>query len=73
MVPQEITLPGEHVTAVFTLPLVVDADPVRVIAPSLDEVKGQLGVGSAELVRQYCAIWTRFLAQAASRTRQEER
>lgn len=69
LAPLEIVLPCEHSPAVISVPLAVESDPVQVVAPCLNEVKGALAVGSAELIRQYCALWTRFLAQAGSRVR----
>jgi hypothetical protein len=64
LVPSHLMLPCERTDAVISVPLVIDADPVRVVSPGLDAVKAALAVGSAELVRSYCEIWTRFLARA---------
>ncbi len=72
LVPGELVLPCEHSDGVVSLEVVIGADPVRVYVPGLDDVKGVLAVGSAELVRSYCAIWTRFLALAGSGVRRGE-
>lgn len=67
LVPTTIGLPCEHSDAVIEVSLTIDADPVRVIAPGLDDIKGVLAIGSAELVRSYCEVWTRYLAQVSRR------
>ena len=72
LVPRELVLPCERTAGVISLEVVIEADPVRVYVPGLDEVRDVLAVGSAELVRSYCAIWTRFLALAGSRVRGSE-
>ncbi len=66
-VPTSIVLPCERTDAVVVLDLVVEADPVRVVCPGLDEVKAALAVGSADLVRSYCGVWTRWLARCGAR------
>jgi hypothetical protein len=69
MVPKYLMLPCERTDAVMSVPLVIGADPVLVYSPGLGAVKGALAVGSYELVRSYCELWTRFLAMAGSRER----
>jgi hypothetical protein len=66
LVPRELVLPCEYTDGVVSLEVMVAADPVRVYVPGLDDVKGVLAVGSAELVRSYCSMWTRFLTLAAA-------
>lgn len=61
LVPTEIMLPCENTSAVVSLHILVEDDPLRVLAPTLDDVKGALAVGSADLVRHYCGMWTRWL------------
>ncbi len=67
MVPKQILLPCEHSDAVVSLPLHVEADPVRVVANGLDDVQASLALGSVELVRSYCQMWTRWLAHSMIR------
>jgi len=61
LIPSEVRLPCERSAAVIAIRIVVDGD--RVTAPTLDELKGVLALGSADLVRSYCQIWTRWLAR----------
>lgn len=72
LVPRELVLPCEHTDGVISLEVVVDVEPVRVYVPGLDETKEALAVGSAELVRSYCSMWTRFLTLAAAGIRRDE-
>ncbi len=67
LIPESITVPCEFTDATIAVSLVVEADPVRVVAPGLDEIKEALGRGSVELVRSYCELWTRYLAQVGRR------
>lgn len=67
MVPKQIMLPCEHSDAVVSLPLTVESDPLRVVANGLDDVKASLAVGSVDLVRSYCQLWTRWLAHCGIR------
>lgn len=67
MVPESIRLPCEHSDAVIDVTIEIDADPVRVVAPGLEDIKSVLAIGSAELVRSYCELWTRYLAQSGRR------
>lgn len=69
LVPTRLMLPCERTDAAMSVPLAVDADPVRVYAPELDAYKGALAVGSVELIRSYCEVWTRFLSLAGSGVR----
>lgn len=68
LVPLELALPCEQTDARVTVTLVVEEDPVRVTAPGLDDVKVCLAIGSAELVRSYCNLWTRWLNRACAQT-----
>jgi hypothetical protein len=72
LVPDDIIVPMEHTDAVAVVDLVVVDDPVRVTAPGLDVLKGALAIGSADLVRSYCEMWTRFLTAAYAGTRRGE-
>lgn len=63
LVPAEVTVPCEYAGAVISVPLIIEADPVRVTAPSLGEVKPALAAGAADLVRSQCEMWTRWLAR----------
>ena len=63
LVPTEIVVPSEYSDAVISVPLIIDADPVRVVAPSLNQLKGSLARGSADVIRNQCELWTRWLAQ----------
>ncbi len=72
LVPRELVLPCEHTDGVVSLEVVVEAGDPVVYVPGLDELKAVLAVGSAELVRSYCALWTRFLTLAAAGIRRDE-
>lgn len=63
LVPDTIRLPAEFTSAVLEVGVVVGEDG-RVYAPGLDDVKAVLAVGSADVVRSYCGLWTRWLARA---------
>lgn len=73
MVPTEIVLPCEHTSTVVSVPLTIEDDPIRVIAPFLYGTKGALAVGSSELVRSYCELWTRWLRTAIAAQHAPER
>jgi hypothetical protein len=67
LVPDSIAVPCEFTDAVIVVALVVDDDTLRVVAPGLEDIKAALGRGSVELVRSYCEVWTRYLAQVSRR------
>jgi hypothetical protein len=60
-VPTQIVVPCEYTDAVVSVPLVIDAGPVRVVAPSLNQIQGALARGSADVIRNQCELWTRWL------------
>lgn len=61
--PASLTLPAQHTDATITIGLVIEADPTRVRAPGLAHLAPTLPPGGAELVEQYCEMWTRWLAR----------
>lgn len=64
LVPGSLVLPCEHSDAAITIAIVVEADPVRVVAPGLQQFQAALARGSVDLIKQYCSMWTRFLVRA---------
>lgn len=66
LVPSNLMLPCASTEAYISVPLVVDHDPVQVVAPAFGAVASALPAGGAELVRTYCEMWTQWLARAAA-------
>lgn len=64
LIPEQLVLPAEDTCAVIVLTIVVEADPVRVVAPGLEQARAVLSSDSVELVKRYCLVWTRWLYRA---------
>ena len=65
-IPTELVVPGRVGVTRVLVGLVIEADPVRVVAPGLADMKNVLAPGGVEMVERYCAIWTGWLARATA-------
>lgn len=63
VIPAYLTLPAEHTDAAIIVHIDVSEDG-QVTAPGLTTVQAALARGCVDLVRQYCGLWTRWLARA---------
>lgn len=69
VVPTQLLVPAASGTSRVIVGLVVTPGALKVTAPGLKQLKAALAPGAVDLVEEYCAVWTRWLARNSAEPR----